>query len=153
MHPTEVVAVLEAIASERPDLLRPLVSALEHSPAGGELVAIAKAWNKPVDLLAEVAVTTSEHLERLERRRGVWRHPSQLVASPNVPALASFAQARRDRVPGLDRYRRLDMLALKLGRIAELEHERRAIEAFLREPVQPPDNPDWLRDFMGWDDG
>ncbi len=146
-----VAGLLEMVASERPDLLGPLVEVLEHGPAGRGVAEVAEAWGiRPEDRAAEfgaVAARASRHLDRLERRRpGTWRHPDQVVDGPNVQALASLAVARRGRVDGIARAKRLDILRRKLERVAEVERARRELGAFLRAPSKPVD----LAAFMGW---
>ncbi len=121
MSPADVAVLLELVASERPDLLRPLVKALEYSPAGGGVAELAKQWNVPpsgkhAGKLVVIAATTAQHLDRLERkRRNVWRHPREVVDSPNVLALHSFAHGRRDRA----RFAALRVLDTACGRRAE----------------------------------
>ncbi len=146
-----VAGLLELVATERPELLGPLVKALEYSPARPGLVQVAEVWGvQPEDLAADlgaVAARASRHLDRLERRRpGTWRHPAQVVDAPNVEALATVADARHGRAEGMARARRLDILRRKLRRAAEVERQRRELDAFLREPSKPVD----LAAFMGW---
>ncbi len=147
-----VAGLLEVVASERPDLLGPLIEALEHSPAGRGLAQVAEVWDvRPEDHsedLSKLAVCASKHLDRLEKYRTGWRHPNQMVDEPNVQALVSFALERRRRVPGIARARRLDVLRRKLKRTAETERQRQELDAFLREPSAPID----LAAFMGWRD-
>ncbi len=146
------MGLLELVASERPDLLSPLIEALEHSPGSRALVEVAEVWgiqpeNRANDV-GTVAARASKHLDRLERRRTGWRHPGQVVDSPNVSALASFANTRRGRVVGIARAKRLDIILRKVERAAEIEHQRRQLDAFLQEPSKPVD----LAAFMGWRD-
>ncbi|MCP3959261.1 MAG: hypothetical protein GY719_15530 [bacterium] len=145
-----VAGLLELVANERPDLLGPLIEALEHGPAGHGLAEVAEVWRiRPEDRaddLGPVVVRASRHLDRLERRRTGWRHPGELVGSPNVEALAGLADARRRRVDGIARVRRLDILRRKLERVAEVERQRRELDAFLQAPSKPVD----LAAFMGW---
>ncbi len=100
-----VTGLLEIVASERPDLLGPLIEALEHSPAGRRLAQIAEMWGvRPEDRtedLGHLAVRASKHHDRLEKYRTGWRHPNQMVDEPNVRALLSFVFERRKRVPGI----------------------------------------------------
>ncbi len=149
---TFVLGLLELVASEHPDLLGPLLEALEHSPASRGLAEVAEVWGmRPEDRdddLGAVAVRASKHLDRLERRRTGWRHPGQVVDAPNVYALLDFANARRGRVDGIARARRLDILMRKIKRVVEIERQRRQLDAFLREPSAPLD----LAAFMGWRD-
>ncbi len=147
-----VAGLLELVASERPDLLGPLAEALEHSPARPGLAEVAEVWGvRPEDRAADlgaVAMRAARHLDRLERRRpGMWRKPGQVVDAPNVQALATLADARHGRAEGIARTKRLNILRRKLERIADLEHQRRELDAFLREPA-PPVDPEWLRQFL-----
>ncbi len=56
MNSADVAGLLELVAGERPDLLRPMVKALEFSRAAASV--------------AELAAKTSGHLDQLQRRRG-----------------------------------------------------------------------------------
>ncbi len=146
-----VVGLLELVATKRPELLGPLVEALEYSPARPGLVQIAEVWGvRPEDLAADlgaVAAQASKHLDRLERRRpGTWRHPGQVVDAPNVEALATVADARHERAEGIARAKRLNIIRRKLERVAEVERQRQELDAFLRAPSKPVD----LAAFMGW---
>ncbi len=148
-----VARLLELVASERPNLLGPLIETLKHGPAGRGPAEVGEIWGiRPEDRAADlgaVAVRASRHLDRLERRRpGTWRHPDQVVDAPNVEALATVADARRERADGIARARRLDILRRKLRRVAAVERQRRELDAFLRAPSRPVD----LAAFMGWDD-
>ncbi len=153
MNSVDVAALLELVAKKQPDLLGPVVSALEFSPAGRGVGELAKRWgvggDDRVAELVEVALKTAEHLDRLERKhRHGWRHPREVVYRPNVPALQSFAYGRRNRVREIRRARRLEILGRKLERAYEGERRRRQVERFLSEPV-PAVDPEWLRDFLG----
>ncbi len=153
MESAYIAGLLELVATERPDLLAPLVETLQNSPGRRGLAKVAEVWGiRPEDRAADlgaVAVRASRHLDRLERRRpGTWRHPDQVVDAPNVEALATVADARRERADGIARARRLDILRRKLRRVAAVERQRRELDAFLRAPSRPVD----LAAFMGWDD-
>ncbi len=148
-----VASLLELVASERPDLLGPLVEVLERGPAGRGVAEVAEAWGvRPEDRAADlgpVVVRASRHLDRLEMRRpGTWRHPAQVVDGPNVQALATLADARHGRSEGIARAKRLNIIRRKLGRAAEVERARRELAAFLQAPSKPVD----LAAFMGWGD-
>ena len=146
----EIVGVLEVVASERLDLLLPLLELLRNSPAYKAVNDLARCWYVEPTELPGVAERATRHLDRLEARRRRWRHPSEIVRSPNVHALWSFAAARRTRVPGMARSRRLTVLSVKLRRIAEIDHQRRKLDAFLKEPNTPVD-PGWLDAFLSPD--
>ncbi len=152
MNSVDLAGLLELVAKKRPDLLDPLVSALEYSPAGRGLGELAKRWGVGPDdraaELVELALKTAGHLDRLERkRRHAWRHPREVVDAPNLAALHSFACGRRDRAPEINRSRRLEIIGRKLERACEGDRRRRQVERFLSEPA-PALDPEWLRDFL-----
>ncbi len=152
MDAADVAGLFELVASERPDLLGPLVDALEYSRAAGGVADLVKTWGiGPEDRAGEltlIAAKTSAHLDRLERLRRVWRHPRQVIENPNVPALFAFALQRAARSPGLRKSRRLQIIGRRLERAAESERRRRLVESFLAEPPAPVDR-EWLRSFLG----
>ncbi len=157
MNSVDVAALLELVAKKRPDLLGPVVSALEFSPAGRSVGELTKLWgvggDDRVAELVEVALKTAENLDRLERKnRQSWRHPREVVPAPNVAALHSFAFGRRNRVEEIRRSRRLEIIGRKLGRAQESERRRREVERFLSEPATGVD-PEWLREFLRNDGG
>ncbi len=153
MNSADVAGLLELVASERPDLLRPMVKALEYSRAATSVAELVERWGiGPEDRaaeLAEIAAKTSGHLDQLQRRRSFgWRHPGEVVDSPpNVAALLAFAYSRRVRVLDLRRRRRLEIMARKLERAAESDRRRRSLERFLNEPARPV-GKQWLREFL-----
>ncbi len=156
MDAANVVGLLELVASERPDLLRPMVKALEYSRAAASVAELVERWgigpdNRAADL-AELAAKTSAGLDSLERTRRAWRHPHQVVEGSSVSALRGFTCGRHGRVQDLRRRQRLEIIGRKLARAAESDRRRRAVERFLTEPARPVD-PEWLRDFLGSRDG
>ena len=134
MNSADVAGLLELVAKVRPDLLGPLVSALEFSPAGRSVGELAKRWGvSPDDRVAEllaVALKTAGHLDRLERQHlHAWRHPREVVGAPNLAALHSFARGRSCREPGTKRSRRLEVIGRKLERAYEGDRRRRQIDS------------------------
>ncbi len=157
MNSVEVASLLELVAKKQPDLLGPLVSALEFSPAGRSVGELANRWGVgPSDRVGDLvvlALRTAGHLDRLERkRRHIWRHPREVLDAPNVAALHSFAYGRRLRVSEITRSRRLEIIGRKLARAYEGDRQRRQVERFLSEPSAAVD-PEWLRDFLGGQGG
>ncbi len=152
MTSADVAGVLELVAGERPDLLRPVVDALEFSRAAASVAELVERWGiGPEDRaaeLAELAAKTSAGLDQLERSGYGWSHPREVIEAPSVFALLAFAYARRARVQGLRRRRRLEVMARKLERAAESDRRRRSVERFLGEPARPVDSR-WLREFLG----
>ncbi len=146
----EVAGLLELLASERPDLLAPVVQALTSSPAVAGVTDLVRRWNvgyTTADELAALAAKTAEDLDLLERSRHGWRHPRDVVEDPNLAALHSFVHGRRERL-AIKSHRRLEIIGRKLERAAESDRRREAFERFLAEPVRPVD-PRWLAEFLG----
>ncbi len=152
MNAVDVAGLLELVASERSDLLRPLVKVLEYSRAAASVAELVDRWgigpDNRVAELAEFAAKTSAGLDSLERTRRAWRHPRQVVEGSDVAALLGFTYGRRGRVQDLRRRRRLEIIGRKLARAVESDRRRQAVERFLTEPAQPVD-PEWLRGFLG----
>ncbi len=157
MNAADVAGLLEVVAAERPELLRPLVKALEYSRAAAGVADLGDVWGIGApgpeeedrgDKLFEIAAKTSAGLDQLERKRAFgWNHPRELIDGANVAALQGFAHQRRVRVRNARREARLSLIARKLDQVAEADRRRRAVERFLGEPVQPVD-PKWLREFL-----
>ncbi len=157
MNAADVTGVLEIVATERPDLLRPLIKALEYSRAVADVAELGDVWGLgppgPEEedrsgKLFEIAAKTSAGLDQLERKRAFgWDHPRELIDGANVAALQGFAHERRVRVRNTRREARLSLIARKLDQVAEADRRRRAVERFLGEPIKPVD-PKWLREFL-----
>ncbi|MCP3959500.1 MAG: hypothetical protein GY719_16760, partial [bacterium] len=61
MNAADVAGLLELVASERPDLLRPMVKALEFSRAAAGIAEIVERWDIGPEL-AELAAKTAAGL-------------------------------------------------------------------------------------------
>ncbi len=160
MSTSDLHAILELVASERPASLSWLLDVLRSSPAGSALGQLAEDWLSQLgDLdaqvgaaLARVAVKAARDLGRLDRRRS-WSTPDVVVPSPNVAALYCFANARAGRMAGLAQRRHLEVIARKLERAYELHRTKHELEEFMSRKSSVDLEPGWLRDFMGWGDG
>ena len=125
--------MIELIASHRPDLLPIYLDMASNSPARFAILELASdlGVRETADLY-QTALKIVADLDRLERRRGGWRHPRQVVPAPNVGGLLRFCRARIPNVTGISRRRRLEILARKLQRV----HDREKTLA-------------WITDFIG----
>ncbi len=142
-----VTAILELVASERDDYILWLLDTLKSSPVRFVILNLHSEWQADnPKAFAAVVIKAVHDLDRLEKRRS-WRNPGQVVEDPHIPALNSFARARRARVPGIARGRRLDIIGRKLQFIYDRERHRRQLEEFIRGPGRPVD-PEWLREFL-----
>ena len=128
-----VAAMIELIASHRPDLLPIYLDMASNSPARFAVLELASDFDvRETADLHPVALKVVADLDRLERRRGGWRHPQQVVPTPNLGGLLHFCRARIQNVAGTSRRRKLEILARKLQRV----HDREKTLA-------------WITDFIG----
>ena len=142
-----VNSILEVVASERGDCIFWLLDALKSSPARFVVLNLESEWQADSPkAFAALLIKAASDLDRLERRSG-WRHPRHVVESPHIFALSTFAWARRSRISGVVRGRRLDVIVRKLQSIYDQERQKRQLENFLGGPGQPID-PGWLREFL-----
>ncbi len=127
-----IAAMLEIVASQRPDLLPIYLDMVANSPARFAVLELASdlGVRETQDLYPVVLKITAD-LDRLERKRTGWRHPQQLVNNPNVRGLLYFCRARIQNVPGIARRRRLEVMARKLQRVYDQEKTRAWITDFI----------------------
>ena len=130
-----MAAMMELIASQRPDLLPAYLDMAGNSPARFAILELARdlGVREPRDLQREVLKSIAD-LDRLEKRRSGWRHPRQIVHQPNVGGLLYFCRARIDNVPEEGRRRRLEVMAHKLERAFDREKTRAWITDFIGTP-------------------
>ena len=126
-----VVAVLELAGSEHPQLIDFLLKALLHSPARFATNELASAVGVSPDEIGGAIYKACRDLAQLERKRGAWKDPEEIVDEPNVLALRYACQARADRVVGTARRRRLEIIERRLRTAHELARSRAWIEAFI----------------------
>lgn len=126
-----LVATLELIATEHPELLPWQIDVVHHSPARWMVHQLAAAWGvRPLDL-GPLAVKAARDLDRLEARRGGWRHACRIVHEPCLAALLDLAVERRERIDVVARRRRLESIARRLAKELEAERQRRWIQRFI----------------------
>lgn len=128
-----IAAMLELVASQRPDLLPIYLDMVANSPARFAILELASDLKvREIQDLRSVVLKISADLDRLERRRTGWRHPQQIVARPNIIGLLYFCRARIRNASGIARRRRLEVMSRKLQRVYDQEKTR-----------------DWITDFIG----
>lgn len=130
-----VVAVLELTASECPELLDFQLETFLNSPMRFAVLELTTAFDVPHEKLALTVYKACLDLDKLEKRRGAWRDPAQVLESPNVAALFQLCSARMGRVTAVTRRRRLEAVCRKLGQAWELARDRAWIEAFIGPPL------------------
>lgn len=92
---------------------------------------LAVAWGVRPAGLELVAVKAAQDLDRLEARRGGWRHACRIVHEPHLAALLDLAVERRERIDVVARRRRLESIARRLAKELEAERQRRWIQRFI----------------------
>ncbi len=128
-----LAAMLEILASQRPDLLQVYLDMACNSPARFAMLELAADCSlRDTKDLGQTVLKATADLDRLERRRGGWKHPRDVVHRPNVGGLLVFCHARLQNVTGIGRRRRLEFIARRLQRV----HERERTMA-------------WITDFIG----
>lgn len=133
-----VAAVLELTGSERPELLDFQLETFLNSPMRFAVLELSAAFDVSREKLAVTVYKACQDLDRLEKRRGVWRDPALVLESPNVAALYYVCAARLGRVAAAGRRRRLEGTCRKLEQAYELARNRAWIEAFIGPPLASP---------------
>ncbi len=127
-----MAAMMELMATHRPDLLPVYLDMATNSPARFAVLELASDFNlREANELHQATLKIISDLDRLERRRGGWRHPRQVVQDPNVSGLLHFCRARIQNVNGLGRRRRLEVMARKLQRVYDREKTHAWITDFI----------------------
>ncbi len=140
-HPTRgssfdaVVAVLELVASGRPEMLEFQLETLLNSPMGFAVHDLASDLDVPWERVSFTLYRACLDLDRLEKRRGAWRDPEKILQSPNIAALRHVCRARQGRVTGVARRRQLDVTLRRLERAHALARSRAWIEDFIGPPA------------------
>ncbi len=126
-----VAEILEVTASGGPHLLDFQIDVMLKSPVGFAVYELASAFEVAHDEVGRTVHHACRDLDRLERRRGVWRDPATILKSPNLVALLHVCQARKNRVVKPTRQQKLGRILRRLERAHELARSRAWIEAFI----------------------
>ena len=133
-----VAAMLELVTSQRPDLLPAYLDMASNSPARFAVLELASELGiRDADDFYPTLLKIVADLDRLERRRGGWKHPRQIVQNPNIAGLLYFCRARISNVSGIGRRRRLEVMARKLQRVHDREKTRAWITDFIGTSGRP----------------
>ena len=132
------VAVLEVVATERPEQLPWLVETLRGSARGRVTVLqIAADCGVGLDQLAATISQAARDLDTLRsqyRRR--WQHPREIVESPNAGALYALALARVQRYGDGANRRAWLKFAHRLYEVLQTERHRAWIVEFIGTPAE-----------------
>ena len=145
LQPETLAAVLEVLASKRPEVLAPTVEVLRASPAGAVVHQLAKRWGvTETETLARDLRIAGAKLSALERRRGRWRVDDRGmvrgggrdVRIPAVCMTCDLAAARAGRV-AITRSEKLWRIVRKLEGASEVERTRRLIGELMADDPEP----------------
>ena len=130
-----VVAILELIGSEHPQLLDFQLDTLIHSTTRFAVHELASAFAVRVPQVGQAIHRACLGLDTLERRRARWKDPALVLQSPNIVALLHVCRARAARVADRYRRRKLEIIERRLQAARELARSRKWIEEFIGAPV------------------
>ena len=141
----QTIAVLELLVAQARNLLPYQLELTRQSALRHALDELAREWRTTPENLADTLTSAGDALERLIRRRRVWRDPAEVLDAPNVAAILALAEARAARIVNVVRRRPLEQVCRKLRRALDQQSCRQRIEQFLAEPP-PPD--DWIDQYV-----
>ncbi len=125
------LAVLELLADEDPDLLDFTAHVLNTSAMSFAVDSLAADLGVPRDRVGRAIGRACQQLDRLEKHRGFWRDPAQVVETPNLTALRCVCHIRFDRLAPGTRRTRLEKVLRRLDAAWELARTRAFIDDFL----------------------
>ncbi len=125
------VAVLELTASEDPGLLDFTAHALSTSEMRFAVDGLAAELGVPPGRVGRAIGRACQQLDRLEKHRGFWRDPAQVVETPNLATLRCVCHVRFDRLAPGTRRTRLEKVLRRLDAAWELARTRAFIDDFL----------------------
>ena len=141
----QIVAILEVIATELPDLLVCQLETLRLGAVSWCVDELAADWRvRPDQLRATVAASVAA-VEKLRRHRG-WQDPAAVVDRPNLAACLAMAEARAARTASRAQQGQLNATCRRLAACLETERWRSRILAFLNEPG--PAAGGWLDELI-----
>ncbi len=134
---SDVLPVLEVLASERPEVVGAVVETLASSPARPALLELARLFQvEAPEELAGAVVTVVRQLDRLEHQPRRWTEPREVLGSTaaSATALDAVARWRADRwrsTRGGTRPARLRRVDRRLKDAAGLERARALVDGLL----------------------
>ncbi len=129
---------MELTASEQPQLLEFQAHLLRSGTMSFATLHLAAELDVPPDQLGNAFYQASQDLDRLEKHRGRWRDPAEVLRFPNSAVLRSACQARLKRVPQLSRRRRLERILRRVDAAYQLARTRAWVKDFIGPPAVEP---------------
>jgi hypothetical protein len=127
-----IIAVLEVVGSEQPDLLEFQAHVLWNGTMSFAFVKLAGTFGLPPQELGGAIGRACRDLDHLEKRRGIWRDPKQVLGPrSNLAALSHLCQARLRRVRHPPRRRRLERMYQRLEAAYAQARTRAWIDDFI----------------------
>ena len=124
-----IIGLIEAIGSERSDLLPLLLDITSNSPFRFAIEELARVFDAEEKDLEVAYYSIANDLDTLENSRK--RFPDQVLDNPNVDGMLHLCRARLARVSGTKRNRKLLGIERRLVEMREKQSTQRWIEAFI----------------------
>ncbi len=130
--------VLELVGSEQPELLEFTAHLLATGTMSFAVEKLATDVGVAPERLGWTFERACRDLDRLEKHRGRWRDPVQILPRSNLAALRLVCHARLLRMSLIKRRQRLETIQRKIEKAWKLARTRAWIDDFLGElPSQP----------------
>ncbi len=126
------VTVLELIGSEQPRFVEFQAHVLGNSPLSFVLQKLAQEIEVPVEEAAQAISRACRDLDRLEKQRGRWRDPAEVLGgTTNLAALCHVCRARLSRISKASRRQRLMSIQRRIEAAYRLGRTRAWIKDFI----------------------
>ncbi len=125
------MGALEVTASEQPELLEFVAHVLRNSTMSFAVQELAGSFGVAPGQVGDAVLRGCTDLDRLEKHRGRWRDPAQVLASPNLAVLCYACHARLNRVRPLPRRRKLERIQRQIERAVAHARSRAWLESFI----------------------
>ncbi len=132
------ITVLELIGSEQPRFLEFQAHVLGNSPMSFVLQELAQELEVPAEKAAIAVARGCRDLDCLEKQRGRWQDPAEVVGATNLAALRHVCRARLSRVSRASRRQRLMSIQRRIESAYSLARTRAWVQEFIGPPPGKP---------------
>ncbi len=126
----QLTRLVELVTTECPELVSFFIEIVSNSHLRSDLLELATTLGINVDVFRISLAVVIEGLEQLETAK--WKHPEEVLSEPNIGALLVLCRARRARISGKVREKRLAVMERKLESAYKTQTTQRWIEGFIR---------------------
>ncbi len=140
------ITVLELIGSEQPQFLEFHAHVLGNSPMSFVLQKLAQELGVPAERAVKAVARACRDLDRLEKQRGRWKDPAEVLGSPDLAALRYVCSARLSRISKATRRQRLMSIQRRIESAYSLARTRAWVNEFIgSRPEEPAEARDDVR--------